>query len=238
MTPARIAVLASGGGSNLQAILDYLAARGDERGGVVGLVASDREDAGALDRARKAGVPAAVLRTKRNPDGRDLMELLAAHRVDFIALAGYLRLVPKEVLAEFPNRVVNVHPALLPAFGGAGMYGEKVHRAVLQAGARVTGATVHYVDEEYDQGAILAQWPVPVLDDDSVHSLAARVLRVEHILYPRVVDAVASRRWRFDARPPAVPDAAAFSLMHWDETRLVQDIETAFALSHTTSSRA
>jgi phosphoribosylglycinamide formyltransferase 1 len=227
---ARIAVLASGGGSNLQAILDYLEARGEDRAGRVVLVASDRPDAGALERARRAGVPAAPLRTSRTPDGCDAMELFRRHDVDFLALAGYLRLLPKEILAEFPSRVVNVHPALLPAFGGPGMYGDRVHRAVLQAGARVSGATVHYVDEEYDRGTILAQWPVPVLADDSVQTLAARVLKVEHVLYPRVVNAVASRRWRFDSRPRAVPDAAAFSLMHWDEQRLVRDIESAFGL--------
>lgn len=227
---ARIAVFASGGGSNLQAIIDYLRVRGAERAGDVVLVASDRPGAGALERARRADIPSVVLRTTRNPDGTDAMDALRQHRVDFIALAGYLRLLPQELVAEFPSRIVNVHPALLPAFGGAGMYGDRVHRAVLLAGARVTGATVHYVDEEYDRGAILAQWPVPVLADDSVQSLAARVLKVEHVLYPRVVDAVASRRWRFDQRPRAVPDSAAFSLMHWDETRLVQDIEHAFGL--------
>jgi folate-dependent phosphoribosylglycinamide formyltransferase PurN len=101
---------------------------------------------------------------------------------------------------------------------------------VLQSGARVSGATVHYVDEEYDHGTILAQWPVPVLADDSMQSLAGRVLKVEHVLYPRVIDAVASGRWRFDKRPRAVPDAAAFALMHWDERRLIEEIENAFGL--------
>lgn len=225
---ARIAVLASGGGSNLQAIMDYLRAQGDDRRCEVALVASDRPDAGALARARQAGVATAVLRTAKYPDGCDLLDVLARHRVDFVALAGYLRLVPKEMIAEHPNRVVNVHPALLPDFGGAGMYGERVHRAVLKSGARVSGATVHYVDEEYDRGDILAQWPVPVLADDTVQSLAARVLKVEHVLYPRVVDAVASRRWVFNKRPKPVPDAAALSLTRWDERRLVEDIEHAF----------
>ena len=227
---ARIAVLASGGGSNLQAILDHLNARGDARAGDVVLVASDRADAGALERARRAGIPAAVLRSTREPTGCAPEDLVREHRVDFIALAGYLRLLPKELVGAFPSRIVNVHPALLPAFGGPGMYGERVHRAVLLSGARVSGATVHYVDEEYDHGTILAQWPVPVLADDTVQSLAARVLKVEHILYPRVIDAVASGRWRSYARPRAVPEAASFALMHWDEHRLIEEIENAFGL--------
>lgn len=227
---ARIAVLASGGGTNLQAILDYLASKGDTRGGDVVLVASDRARAGALERARRAGVRGAVLRGGSNRDGCELEEVLRQEKVDFIALAGYLRLLPRDIIDEFPSRIVNVHPALLPQFGGAGMYGERVHRAVLQSGARVSGATVHYVDEEYDNGAVLAQWPVPVLADDTVQSLAARVLKVEHVLYPRVVDAVASGRWRFSERPRPVPDEATFSLMHWDENRLIEDIEHAFGL--------
>ena len=225
---ARIAVLASGGGSNLQAIIDYLRARGSEHAADVVLVASDRADAGALERARREGIQAAVLRSSRAPDGCEPLELFRKHRVDCVALAGYLRLLPKHIIVEFPSRILNIHPALLPSFGGPGMYGDRVHRAVLMSGAAVSGATVHYVDDEYDHGDILAQWPVPVLDDDSVRSLAARVLKVEHVVYPRVVHAVASGRWRFDSRPNPVPDRAAYSLMHWDEQKLVSDIEDAF----------
>ena len=190
----RIGVLASGGGSNLAALYEYLRGRA-ARGGAGGapeivLVASDREDAGALARARSWGVPAAVLR-ERGGDSNQLEALLREHRVELIVLAGYLRLVPRPVVGAFSGRIINVHPALLPAFGGAGMYGERVHRAVLEAGARVTGVTVHFIDEEYDRGAIIAQWPVPVLPGDDPRTLAARVLRIEHILLPRAVCAVA-----------------------------------------------
>ena len=225
---SRIAVFASGSGTNLQAILDYFAMRGKARAGDVVLVASDRPEAGALDRARRTKIATAIVRTKSHPDGRDPLALVREQRIDFIALAGFLRLVPADVLAELPSRVVNVHPALLPAFGGPGMHGERVHRAVLASGASVSGATVHYVDAEYDTGATLAQWPVPVLADDTAAALAARVLKVEHVLYPRVVDAVASGRWRFDSRPRPVPDGAHRSLLSWDEKRLVPEIEAAF----------
>lgn len=192
MTRARIAVLASGGGSNLQAILDHLAALGGSRHGDVVVVASNRPDSGALLRAAHAQIPSAVLGSPHAPHGADLAEVLATHRVDLVALAGYMRLVPADVTAAFLGRMLNVHPALLPEFGGPGMYGERVHRAVLRAGATYSGPSVHFVDEVYDHGAVIAQWPVPVLTDDDERSLAARVLRAEHLLYPRVVDAVAA----------------------------------------------
>ena len=198
MTRTRIGVLASGGGSNLQAILDHLAARGDARHGDVVLVASNRPDAGALARAERAGIPSIVLRSPHAPDGAELAGALADHDVQLVALAGYMRLVPPEVTAAFRGRMLNVHPALLPEFGGPGMYGPRVHRAVLQAGATFSGPSVHFVDEVYDHGALIAQWPVPVLPHDDEHSLAARVLRAEHLLYPRVVDAVAAGEVRLD----------------------------------------
>ena len=192
MTRARIAVLASGGGSNLQAILDHLAALGEARHGDVVLVASNRPDAGALARAERAGIPHVVLQSPHAPDGLELGAALAAHRAQIVALAGYMRLVPPDVTAAYRGRMLNVHPALLPDFGGPGMYGPRVHRAVLQAGARLSGPSVHFVDEVYDHGALIAQWPVPVQPHDDEHTLAARVLRAEHLLYPRVLDAVAA----------------------------------------------
>jgi formyltetrahydrofolate-dependent phosphoribosylglycinamide formyltransferase len=194
MTRTRIAVLASGGGTNLQAILDHFAQRGDRRHGDVVLVASHRTNAGALERARARGIATALVPTPRREDGLELGPVLEQHDIELIALAGYLRRIPDDVVRRYAERLINVHPALLPAFGGPGMYGSKVHEAVLAAGVTVTGVTVHFVDEEYDRGPIIAQWPVPVRTRDDPPTLAERVLRVEHLLYPRVVDAVAGGR--------------------------------------------
>jgi phosphoribosylglycinamide formyltransferase 1 len=182
-----VAVFASGGGTNLQALLDseYLAQRAH-----IALVVSDRAAAGAFDRAARHGVATrhiAVRDRTAEAVAEDTLNVLAEHAVKFIALAGYLRLVPPPVIRAFAGRIVNIHPALLPAFGGHGMYGMNVHRAVLAAGCRVTGVTVHRVTEAYDEGGILAQWPVPVLPGDSPEALAARVLAIEHLLYPIVI---------------------------------------------------
>lgn len=226
---SRIAVLASGGGSNLQAIIDHLDQLGARRGADVALVASDRSDAGALDRAARRDIPIAVL--AKEPDGRQIVGVLDEHQIDLVVLAGYLKLVPNNVVAKYHGRIVNVHPALLPAFGGPGMYGQRVHRAVIESGVRVTGVTAHFVDEQYDRGRIIAQWPVPVFGSDDAGTLAARVLRVEHLLYPRVVDAVAAGRMTLescgtigsafvDARP-------SFTLLPHEESRLAENIELA-----------
>lgn len=185
----RIAVLASGGGTNLQAILDHFAALGDAAQGQVVLVASNRASAGALERARHEGVDALVF-DARSED--DLSRILTSRDIQLIVLAGYLRLVPPSVIARYRGRIVNVHPGPLPRFGGAGMYGTRVHEAVLAAGLRETAVTVHLVSEHYDQGPPLATWPVTVLESDTPDTLAARVLRVEHIVFPRIIDALAA----------------------------------------------
>jgi phosphoribosylglycinamide formyltransferase-1 len=191
----RLAVFASGGGSNLQALIDRFnkAAAPLLR---VALVISDRQDAGALARARAAGIEAMHIQVSGRPPDLSTREMLAALEfadIDLIALAGYLRLVPAAVLKRYPDRIVNIHPALLPKHGGKGMYGSNVHRAVLAAGESVSGATVHYVNENYDEGRIIAQREVPVLPDDTPESLAARVLAVEHLLYPDALEQVARR---------------------------------------------
>jgi phosphoribosylglycinamide formyltransferase-1 len=229
---ARIAVLASGGGSNLQAILDHLDLLGERRGGNVVLVASDRSNAGALERATRRDIPAEVLATEKHRGRAALSDLLRTYAIDLIVLAGYLKLVPIEVVDRYPGRIVNIHPALLPAFGGSGMYGHRVHHAVLESGATVTGVTAHFVDNEYDRGRIIAQWPVPVFGTDDTATLAARVLRVEHIVYPRVVDAVASGRTTLDncAKIGAngiVDSRPSFTLLPHEDSRLVENIELA-----------
>jgi phosphoribosylglycinamide formyltransferase-1 len=194
----RIAVLASGAGSNLQALLARFGSPTNPgaREGVIAWVGSDRESAGALAIARRYGVTAAVLRDPN--DAMAMLELLEDARIDLLVLAGYLKRVPDGVTHALRGRVLNVHPALLPAFGGRGMYGVRLHQAVIDAGMRVTGVTVHFVDEEYDHGPIIAQWPVPVLAGDTATTLAARVLVVEHQLYPCAVSAVAAGRVTID----------------------------------------
>ena len=194
------------------------------------VVASDRSDAGALALARERGIAAEHI----EPGEKSLRGLLGHHRVDMIVLAGYLRLIPETIVREYPGRILNVHPALLPAFGGMGMYGERVHRAVLASGARVSGATVHFVDEAYDRGTIIAQWPVPVFPDDTPHVLAARVLRAEHRLLPRVVDAVAAGRLRLiDGKvrgsSASGTEHAAFLLESVDDATLAAAIESSLA---------
>jgi formyltetrahydrofolate-dependent phosphoribosylglycinamide formyltransferase len=193
-------VLASGGGTNLQAIIDHLRALGNSAPGEIAVVVSDRAQAGALDRARAAGIEA--IHVRYDPSGSELSELLRRLRIDMIALAGYLRLVPRGITREYRGRIVNVHPALLPEFGGSGMYGHRVHQAVIASGARESGATVHYVDDIFDHGDVIAQARVPVFPDDGADTLAARVLEAEHDLYPRVVAQMLQQIGSGDVRLP------------------------------------
>ncbi len=214
-SPIAVAVLVSGEGSNLQALLDALA--GSPLARIVRVVSS-RAGAGALARAQRAGVPTAVL---ADPD--DAREIVAAAgEAGLVVLAGYLKRVPAGAVARFRGRLINIHPALLPAFGGSGMHGRRVHQAVLASGVMLSGATVHYVDEEFDRGPIITQWPVPVRPDDTPESLGARVLEVEHRLLPQVVLELA--RLRVPERP--VRFSASGSTFVTGENVAV-DLETA-----------
>jgi phosphoribosylglycinamide formyltransferase-1 len=185
--PMHVAVAVSGRGSNLDALLGAL---GPDAPARVVVVLSSRPDAAALERAAASGVPSVALRDPA--DSAEWLGVLERHAVDLVVLAGYLKLVPSGVIARFRGRIINVHPALLPSFGGKGMYGRRVHEAVLASGARESGATVHLVDEVYDRGAILGQVRVPVLPGDDPDRLAARVLEVEHRLLPAAVLAAAA----------------------------------------------
>jgi phosphoribosylglycinamide formyltransferase/phosphoribosylglycinamide formyltransferase-1 len=187
--PSRLAVLASGRGSNLQAIIDHFDNISRERIAKVVLVASNRADSPALIRAATASIDIASFDAA--DDGDELLELLRRFRVDLVVLAGYLKRIPPKVVREYSGRILNIHPALLPEFGGEGMYGARVHEAVIASGARESGVTVHVVNDEYDRGPIVAQWRVPVEPGDTAEALAARVLSVEHVVYPRVVEMVA-----------------------------------------------
>src|SRR6202171_1230847 len=187
--PSRLAVLASGRGSNLQAIIDHFDSLARERTAKVVLVASNRADSPALIRAATASIDTAHFNSADG--GTELLALLKSFRIDLVVLAGYLKRVQPRVIREYAGRIINIHPALLPAFGGEGMYGARVHEAVIATGARESGVTVHLVEDEYDRGPIGAQWRGPVSPLDTAESLAARVLEVEHTVYPRVVEMVA-----------------------------------------------
>lgn len=183
--PLNVAVFASGGGSNLQALLDHQGSAWR-----VAVLICNRK-AGAMDRARDAGVAAVVVPTKDRSSADVAEETLAVldeHNVSIILLAGYLRLLPEQVTDRYAGRILNIHPALLPDFGGKGMYGMNVHRAVIESGVDTTGATVHFVTKEYDEGAVLGQWHVSVRPGDTPEDVAARVLQIEHQLYPKAVD--------------------------------------------------
>lgn len=200
-----LAVFVSGGGSNFKAI-HAAVLNGSILGDVVVLVTNKR-DCGGAAYAKENGIPVVLFpRTKEEPEGvspNDLITALRKFKVDFILLAGYLKLIPVELVRDYPKRILNIHPSLLPAFGGKGYYGLKVHKAVIASGARYSGPTIHFVDEQYDTGRILAQRVVPVCAFDTAEELAARVLHEEHRLYVDVVAALCEDRiiWRDDGVP-------------------------------------
>jgi formyltetrahydrofolate-dependent phosphoribosylglycinamide formyltransferase len=191
----KVAVFISGSGSNLQSLIDHCA--GTDFPAEIVLVISSGKKAYGLERARKHSIPAVVIRKKDfGSEEAYACEMLAAvkeRRVDAICLAGYLKLVPPSIIKHFRDRILNIHPALLPKHGGKGMYGIRVHQAVLEASETESGPTVHVVDEIYDHGAIYMQRKVPVLPDDTPETLQKRVLEVEHEIYPEALRKLAEK---------------------------------------------
>jgi phosphoribosylglycinamide formyltransferase, formyltetrahydrofolate-dependent len=190
----KCAIFASGGGSNFQELINR-----KESGDLhvdFALFIGNNSSAFAFERARKHSIKSLHIAPSHFPDenkyASKLLSVLRENKVELIALAGYMKKIPREILAAFPNRIVNIHPALLPAFGGKGLFGEKVHQAVLDYGAKVTGITIHFVDEEYDHGPIIFQDTVKVLDSDDAHTLAMRVLALEHASYWKALKGIAS----------------------------------------------
>lgn len=186
-TRARIAVLASGSGSNAEAILAHFSEGAGAEVGEVVWVATNRREAGVRERARRFGVEESHV-PKTDMASGALLEELRARRVGWVVLAGFLLKVPSDVCAAFEGRMVNVHPALLPNYGGAGMYGMNVHRAVKEAGEAVSGMTIHFVNEHYDEGDIVFQGEVDLAPEDSADDIAAKVLTLEHRHYPKVLE--------------------------------------------------
>ncbi len=196
--PLRVAVLLSGNGSSLENLLEHIDS-GDVNAEVV-VVVSSKEKAVGLTRARRRGIPAVAVSRKKHPDSKEFNDLLHAalspYDVELVALLGFLSLF--ELRGKYDGRSINVHPALIPAFCGKGFYGRRVHEAVLASGVKLTGATVHISDDQYDKGSILLQEAVPVLEDDTVETLAERVQDAERRLVPRAVQLFAQGRVRIE----------------------------------------
>lgn len=193
----RLGVLISGRGSNLQSIIDAIA--GGTLDASIAVVISNKADAAGLTRAREAGIYAVHVNPKdfagRSAYDRALIDVLRQHRVDLVCLAGFMRLVGNDLLSAYPQRILNIHPSLLPSFPGL-----DAQRQAIEHGVRVSGATVHFVTRELDGGPIILQAAVPVLDDDTADTLAARILVAEHRLYPEAIRLVLDGRWRLDGR--------------------------------------
>lgn len=184
-TKKNIAIFASGGGSNARSIIAHFKDSAIAR---VALVVSNKPDAGVLKIAAENGIPTAIIQRKPFYETDDLLEVLSTHHIDFIALAGFLWLVPQYLVAAFPKKIVNIHPALLPAYGGKGMYGMHVHSAVKAAGETESGMTIHYVNDHYDEGDIIFQAKVDLSETDTPEDIARKVLTLEHRHFPQVIE--------------------------------------------------
>ncbi|WP_111671915.1 phosphoribosylglycinamide formyltransferase [Algoriphagus litoralis] len=182
----RIAILASGSGSNAEKIMEFFK---NSTKAKIALIASNKSDAFVLERAKKFGVPSLTF-SKKELDSGILLEKLLTEKIDWVILAGFLLKIPAELIRAFPERMVNIHPALLPSYGGKGMYGHHVHEAVKAAGETQTGITIHLVNEHYDEGKIVFQAATPLVPEDTPETIAAKVHELEHRYFPEVIDSL------------------------------------------------
>ncbi len=180
-----IAVFASGSGTNFQSIVNYFSGHEYIR---VNLLLCNRPGAAVLDRAANEGIDSLVFTRDELENSEKVLEILLEYNIHFIVLAGFLLKIPEKILRTFPGRIVNIHPALLPKYGGKGMYGMRVHEAVLSSGDRFSGITIHMVNDEYDKGSIISQHTCEVKPDDTPQALAARIHELEHYWFPRVIE--------------------------------------------------
>ncbi len=187
----KIGVLASGGGTNFQAIID--ACESGKVDAKVVVVVCNKKDAFALQRAKKHNIRAVFIDSKKHDFDKKAVEVLQKHKVDLVCLAGFLLKLGKNFIRKYKNKILNIHPALLPKFGGKGMYGINVHKAVIEAGEKISGCTVHLVDEKYDHGKVVLQKKVRVFKNDTPEKLQKRVLKQEHKLYPDAIKLIERR---------------------------------------------
>ncbi len=186
----RIAIFASGSGSNAQRIIEYFEPKKDLI--EISLILSNKSDAFVLERAKKFNIPTFVFNPKELKETCVVQNKLTACNIDFIVLAGFLLKVPDSIIAAFPNKIMNIHPALLPKYGGKGMYGMNVHTSVIQAGDKESGITIHYVNEHYDEGQIIFQAKCSVADNETPESLANKIHTLEHEFFPKVIEKILS----------------------------------------------
>lgn len=183
----RIAIFASGSGSNAEKITEYF--KNNDKIDV-SLILTNNPKAYVLERARRLQVPAVTFNREELRNTDKVIQILKDHKVDFVVLAGFLLLIPENLVEAYPNRIINIHPALLPKFGGKGMYGDKVHEAVKSAGERETGISIHYVNSKYDEGEIIFQAKCPVTEEDTPETVAGKVHQLEYQHYPQVIESV------------------------------------------------
>lgn len=208
MSKIKIGVLVSGGGTNLQTLIDHI--ENGEIPGEIKIVISSKKDAYSLERAKKHHIEGIYIGKGNYPNLKErnekIIQLLEEKEIDLLVLAGYMSILTEDMVKKYERRIINIHPSLIPSFCGKGFYGERVHGAVLEYGAKVTGATVHFVDEGTDTGPVILQRAVYVEENDTVESLAKRVLEVEHELLPEAVKLFAQGRLKIEGRKVRIED--------------------------------